>query len=177
MGIKRNGRCIFLCFWTEFRLIIVKETVRCLLCGNDIGPFRLLRDSEFCSSTHRKRYSSRLGMALGQLIIPELVARKSAGFKTHLPLSEGRQEAARADSHFAIGQHEIQIQRAWTLPITRLLKDVFLKTGDAQPSPGLAPLVCLPAQPPILAAASLLLGSAPPAQAALGAAELAVAGP
>ena len=39
----------------------------CLFCGKEIGPFRLLRDKEFCCSDHRQGYSARLGKALGRI--------------------------------------------------------------------------------------------------------------
>jgi hypothetical protein len=40
----------------------------CVYCGKEIGPLRLLRDNEFCTSKHRKLYRERLNKALGQTL-------------------------------------------------------------------------------------------------------------
>jgi len=47
-----------------------------LYCGKDIGAFRLLRDSEFCSIVHRKKYGERLGKALHNIAEPEPAPKK-----------------------------------------------------------------------------------------------------
>ena len=61
----------------------------CLYCGKEIGPFRLLRDSEFCSVAHRERYHDRLGRALGRLGTDESTPPGIAGFRIQFPLQEG----------------------------------------------------------------------------------------
>lgn len=41
--------------------------MHCSYCGKEIGTLRLLRDSEFCSASHRKSYKERLGRVLNQI--------------------------------------------------------------------------------------------------------------
>ena len=41
--------------------------MHCSYCGKEIGTLRLLRDSEFCSASHRKSYKERLGRVLSQI--------------------------------------------------------------------------------------------------------------
>lgn len=53
----------------------------CQYCGGEIGPLRILRDQEFCSSAHRKRYQDRLNRALGQADVANLRPKKLAGFQ------------------------------------------------------------------------------------------------
>ena len=56
----------------------------CLFCGKEIGPFRLLRDDEFCSSRHRKEYRERLTRGLIQAQTSDFRANKVAGFENVL---------------------------------------------------------------------------------------------
>ncbi len=53
----------------------------CLYCGKEIGPFRLLRDDEFCSSRHRKEYRERLARGLLQAQTTHVHSTKVAGFE------------------------------------------------------------------------------------------------
>lgn len=62
----------------------------CLLCGKDIGPLRLLRDDEFCSSAHRNRYKERLGRALDSISRPEPPPAPVASFRTLLQPIDGK---------------------------------------------------------------------------------------
>ncbi len=43
--------------------------MHCLFCGKEIGALRLLRDSEFCSVSHRKSYKDRLGKVLSRIAV------------------------------------------------------------------------------------------------------------
>ena len=61
----------------------------CLYCGKDIGAFRLLRDSEFCSIVHRKKYGERLGKALHNIAEPEPAPAGIAGFCVQMPVQQG----------------------------------------------------------------------------------------
>ena len=148
--------------------MIYISVVHCQLCGKEIGPFRLLRDSEFCSSAHRKRYGQRLGKALHQLETPELVSRKSAGFQTRLPFQEGVQRSANGWTKFETGRHHAQIQRTWNVPLPPRLGTYFLKTAD--PSIMLPPpvLSCRLTEPTLLPAADIIKGAWLPPQAASG---------
>ena len=61
----------------------------CLYCGKEIGAFRLLRDSEFCSALHRKKYGERLGKALQEIAAPEPAPAGIAGFRVQMPFQQG----------------------------------------------------------------------------------------
>ena len=64
--------------------------MRCLYCGKEIGAFRTLRDSEFCSAPHRKKYGERLGKALHDIAAPAPAPAGIAGFLLQMPLQTGR---------------------------------------------------------------------------------------
>jgi hypothetical protein len=61
----------------------------CLFCGKEIGPFRLIRDREFCSTAHRRNYGERLGKALGEIAAPEPPPAGIAAFIECLHVQEG----------------------------------------------------------------------------------------
>ena len=61
----------------------------CLFCGKEIGPFRLLRDDEFCSAIHRKQYKDRLGKALTKIGAPEPPPAPMADFLNPYPIQTG----------------------------------------------------------------------------------------
>ncbi len=63
--------------------------MRCLYCGKEIGAFRLLRDSEFCGSAHRKNYGERLGKALHKIAAPEPPPAPLATFAQNMPIQIG----------------------------------------------------------------------------------------
>ena len=65
----------------------------CLYCGKEIGPFRLLRDDEFCSSRHRKEYRERLTRGLLQAQSSEFRAHKIAQFEDVLRTRDVLMEA------------------------------------------------------------------------------------
>ena len=56
----------------------------CTYCGKEIGTLRLLRDSEFCTSKHRKLYRDRLNKVLGQSLREEAPPGSVAAFITLL---------------------------------------------------------------------------------------------
>src|ERR1043166_9714367 len=109
--------------------MIYISVVHCQLCGKEIGPFRLLRDTEFCSSAHRKRYGQRLGKALHQLVTPDRISNKTAGFQTSLPFQEGVHRNAKSWTLFETGRHPIQVRRTWNLPMPPRLGTYFLRTA------------------------------------------------
>src|SRR5260370_14975294 len=61
----------------------------CLYCGREMGGFRLLRDSEFCNSSHRKKHGERLNRALHEMAAPEPAPAGMAGSKAQWPAQEG----------------------------------------------------------------------------------------
>jgi hypothetical protein len=54
--------------------------VACLYCGKEIGPLRLIRDSEFCSAQHRQDYRLRLRRVLTQVGEPGTTSTGLAPF-------------------------------------------------------------------------------------------------
>lgn len=55
--------------------------MRCLYCGKGIGPFRLLKDREFCTPTHRSEYNERFRQQLHDVLAPEPPPADIAGFR------------------------------------------------------------------------------------------------
>lgn len=68
------------------------KTVGCLYCGKEIGPLQLLRDEEFCSVAHRKRYGERLGRALHKILDSEPIPSSHADFHLIWPFYEGNSQ-------------------------------------------------------------------------------------
>jgi len=62
--------------------------VNCAYCGKEIGALRLLRDREFCSAEHRKKYGARLNRALHQIGEPEPAPAGVATFVIKLPVQD-----------------------------------------------------------------------------------------
>ena len=81
----------------------------CLYCGKEIGAFRLLRDSEFCSALHRKKYGDRLDKALHEIAVPEAAPAGIAGFLDQMPLQPGN-----VLSTLVLWQSGHRRQRTWT---------------------------------------------------------------
>ncbi len=93
----------------------------CLYCGKEIGPFRLLRDDEFCSSVHRKRYGERLGKALDRIIGPELVPTAIPGACKLWPVQDGFLGQAEGTWDFGYSEHPIQTGEFWPFTVTPTL--------------------------------------------------------
>jgi hypothetical protein len=63
--------------------------MRCLYCSREIGTFKLLRDSEFCSIDHRTSHGERLNRALRQITAPQPAPAGMAGWMVQWPAQEG----------------------------------------------------------------------------------------
>ena len=95
----------------------------CLYCGKEIGPFRLLRDDEFCSSAHRKRYGERLGKALDRIGAPELTPSGVPGVRKIWPVQEGHRRKTEGIWDFGHPEHPVQTGELWPFNITPTLGD------------------------------------------------------
>jgi hypothetical protein len=97
-----------------------------LYCGKEIGAFRLLRDSEFCSNVHRKKYGTRLDRALHEIAEPEPAPAGIASFRDDMRIQQGN-----TLSRFALwqtGSNHTWIGEPWPLTIDT-------SEADAEPSP------------------------------------------
>src|SRR5581483_2740198 len=74
----------------------VEKAVACLYCSKEIGPIRLIRDSEFCSDRHRKQYQDRLRKALIQVDEPETAPPRMASFLGRVPPQSGQPQLVMA---------------------------------------------------------------------------------
>jgi hypothetical protein len=95
--------------------------VGCLYCGKDIGPFRVLRDDEFCSSAHRKRYGERLGKALDRIGAPELIPSRTPGALERWPVQEWQSRQTEGVWDFGHPEHPVEIGELWPLTVTPTL--------------------------------------------------------
>ena len=111
----------------------------CLYCGKEIGAFRLLRDSEFCSIAHRKKYGERLGKALHNIAEPEPAPAGVAGFLVQMPLQQGNIVSALIPWHTDPRLNRIRTGAKWPLTI-----DTTEPTHDNVPVAGCAPVECPP---------------------------------
>jgi hypothetical protein len=99
----------------------------CLYCGKDIGPFRLLRDREFCTAEHRTRYGKRLGKALTKLGAPEPPPAGIAGFQIDFPLQQGNIAYTPA-LPATFGGHPVRVIQAWAVSVPGTLGGSFFPT-------------------------------------------------
>jgi hypothetical protein len=122
------------------------KNVGCLYCGKDIGPIRLLKDREFCTSAHRQRYHSRLGKVLGQLATPEDAPARVAEFRVAFPIQEGNHDSLCAAAQFGHLSAERRTTPAWTVSVASALGGGFL------PGAGLPGIAAPPAADAIVSA-------------------------
>jgi hypothetical protein len=94
--------------------------VACLYCGKDIGPFRSLRDSEFCSDGHRKSYAARLGKAINLMQAPEPAPAGMAGFRDALVPTQGSHRPS-LQRPVPVGNYEVRPGKSWPLAVSPLL--------------------------------------------------------
>ena len=111
-----------ICVTAAVDRVLESSGLACLFCGKDIGPFRVLRDKEFCCSAQRQGYSARLGKALGQIStdgpapapLATLIPYKSFSGNNYTPSRVFTLETSRA---------EIQILSSWPLSVVPLSRD------------------------------------------------------
>ena len=89
----------------------------CLYCGKEIGPFRIIRDKEFCSSAHRKSYGARLAKTLNRMGVPDPPPAGVAGFRAIMPLQEGNRSRVAAAWDLASSANEIRLPSAWPVSL------------------------------------------------------------
>lgn len=133
----------------------------CLYCGKDIGPFRLLRDSEFCSAVHRKSYGERLGKALGQMSAPESAPAGIARFQILFPIQQAK--SASISNGFVTHAHPTRIDGVWSVEVAPLEDSV--RASDRAFAAPLADGVASAGEPPVPASCEASM-RVPAAQAA-----------
>jgi hypothetical protein len=94
--------------------------VPCQYCGKEIGALRLLKDSEFCSASHRESYKERLGRVLNQISDEPQATPQPAGFLVRMPLCPGNTCTALADWRSAINADSPRLPGDWPLAIDTL---------------------------------------------------------
>src|SRR2546427_397085 len=81
---------LFFCFADILKPRVQRVlTMGCLYCGKESGALRLLRDSEFCTGTHRKNYGARLKRAVHQMATPERAPAGMADYVVRWAVQEG----------------------------------------------------------------------------------------
>jgi hypothetical protein len=113
--------------------------VCCLYCGKEIGAFRLLRDSEFCSVAHRRKYGERLGKALHNIAEPEPAPAGIAGFLVRMPFQQGNTVSVKSPWKTDQRLTGIRTGTKWTLSV-----DTTEAPEDDTPVVESAPLQCPP---------------------------------
>jgi hypothetical protein len=110
--------------------------VGCLYCGKEIGTFRVLRDSEFCSAGHRKSYGDRLGRALDKIGAPDPAPAGIATFQISFPIQEGNSSFI-SPSAFLNREHLLRVTEGWPVSVAPALGGSFLPStvgaGSALP--------------------------------------------
>ena len=94
----------------------------CLYCGKEIGPFRLLRDKEFCCSAHRQGYSTRLGKALGRISEQPPPPAPIAAFIPYKP-SAGSNRTLSHHCTLEPFRPAIQLLRSWPLSVVPMPRE------------------------------------------------------
>jgi len=101
--------------------------VGCLFCGKEIGPIRVLRDSEFCTPSHRLLY---LDHALQRIDRQSLEPTLVAGFAVDWPICEGPKRPAALT-------HRLAPSRAGPSPAAPFGKTQLAIPAPPLPSPTL----------------------------------------
>ena len=112
--------------------------VACLYCGKEIGPIRLIRDSEFCSTDHRTRYRQRLRKVLTQVGEPEA---RSTGLAPFIDASKAQDGSPRSFAPSLSFRFAVRIPLDWPLTTTPIQGSGFapiMGSGAVDASPGLA---------------------------------------
>ena len=65
----------------------------CLYCGKEIGPLRLLRDAEFCTTAHRQSYRALFDKALDRISAASAPPAKPVASAPTRPFPDARQAA------------------------------------------------------------------------------------
>jgi hypothetical protein len=91
--------------------------VGCLYCGKEIGAFRLIRDSEFCSAVHRTRYHDKLGKALDRISAPDPPPAGIAPFRIDYPCQTGV-TLSRAAAHVP-HPRDPYVGQTWSVSLAR----------------------------------------------------------
>jgi hypothetical protein len=71
--------------------------VACLYCGKEIGPFRILRDPEFCTDAHRRLYARRLERVINGMTDAQTGPQMSAEFRLPTQIPSENHQAFRTE--------------------------------------------------------------------------------
>ena len=155
--------------------------VECLYCGKGIGPIRQLRDAEFCSDAHRKKYLERYRREVYEALAPGPAPSRLADFregpkpKGPAPRMQTRDRATCARGVqflpvMTVNAVAAQVERP-TSPIWRpvshgVIRPVLLESMLFRAEVSCAPFsaTILPAAEPVAGPARTLVAAAPPAQ-------------
>ena len=99
----------------------------CLYCGKEIGPIRLIRDSEFCSAKHRTSYQERLRKVLTQVAEPQTAVVEMATFADPFRIQEGQRQHTFAPLDYSSSPHTVKTPHAWTLSVPPVLGNEFAR--------------------------------------------------
>ena len=138
----------------------------CLYCGKEIGPIRILRDSEFCSPTHRKQYKDRLKKVLIQVGEPETVPTHIAPFRDTLRPHSGPFYKTVAAFDFSTAKHRTRFPSEWPVALAEPASGVFALfdlTHDERVPPA-RPVEFEPTPAPYVATSAETNGSLPAAE-------------
>jgi len=117
-----------------------------LYCGKEIGPFRLLRDTEFCSSAHRTGYRARLGKALNQIAAHQPPPAPLASFIPYKPLP-GNNRSPLPVWTLQYAKQEFQLSRTWPVAVVPLARERAAPLPLLQPYPPSAAAFFVQARP------------------------------
>jgi hypothetical protein len=110
--------------------------VVCQYCGREIGAIHSLRDNEFCSTAHRKRYREKLGQALCMVAESDPISTSMAGF--FLRYSPQGVDPALAEWRRLNGipRRELALPSNWLASVAVVLEDLTDPAeGTAPPAP------------------------------------------
>jgi len=106
----------------------------CLYCGKEIGPFRILRDTEFCCSAHRQGYRARLGKALNRISAHQPPPAPVAAFIPYKPFPGNNRTPSQAWTLERF-RPELQLLHTWPLSVVPLPRERAAPLPSLQPFP------------------------------------------
>lgn len=138
----------------------------CLYCGKEIGPIRLLRDSEFCSPNHRKQYKDRLKKVLIQVGEPETVPTHIAPFRDTLRPHTGPFYKTVASFDFSTSKHRTRFPGTWPVALAEPANGAFalLDLTEDDRVPAARPVEFEPTPAPYLPTPAETNGTLPAAE-------------
>ena len=97
----------------------------CIYCGKEIGPLRIIRDKEFCSTSHRRAYHALLHKAFNSLAEPEPPPAPIGKFIVRLNHVEPASASTGPACEFEHSSWPVRLPGTFPAPLAAVLGSAF----------------------------------------------------